>query len=88
MIIVPPLPIIKKFALEQMFRYFLQQIVPLLDVVYNSGNLGSTLGLPKFTKFLRDSTYIDSFSLGVMIGILIGDACFNKKAGVPKLALS
>lgn len=83
MIIVPPLPIIKKWNKTDV------SIFPPTDctalVVYNGrGNLGSTVGLPKFTKFLRDSTYIDSLSLGVMIGILIGDACFNKKAGPAK----
>lgn len=42
-----------------MFRYFL---LCTALVVYNGrGNLGSTVGLPKFTKFLRDSTYIDRF---------------------------
>ena len=32
------------------------------------------LGLPKITKFIRDCTYIPDYLLGVIVGIVLGDA--------------
>ena len=44
-------------------------------VVWNKpGTLGSTLGLPKFTKFLRYSVFIPDYLIGVFVGLFISDA--------------
>ena len=43
-------------------------------IVPFNGKLDSTLGLPKITKFIRDLTYLNTQSLDVLIGILLGDA--------------
>jgi hypothetical protein len=45
-------------------------------VVFN-GRLNNTLGLPRFTTFLRDMTYLNSKSLAVLIGLILGDAYFK-----------
>ena len=58
-------------------------------VVWNQpGTLGSTIGIPKITKFLRDITYIPSCLIGVFIGLLLGDANINTtgKKGNPRVA--
>lgn len=34
--------------------------------------LGNTLGLPRLTQFLRNITYINSYFLGLMIGVILG----------------
>lgn len=58
------------------------------DLVPFSTNLGSTLGLNRFTKFIRDCTYLDRQSLGVFIGILLGDANFNGRRGTRNIRIS
>lgn len=52
------------------------------------GTLGSTIGIPKITKYLRDLTYIPSYLIGVFIGLLLGDANINTtgKKGNPRVA--
>ncbi len=40
--------------------------------------LNSTIGLPRITKFIRDITYLNTISLDVLIGILLGDAYIKK----------
>lgn len=40
--------------------------------------LQNTLGLPRYTKYLRDITYLNTPSLDILIGILLGDAFFKK----------
>lgn len=46
-------------------------------------NLNCTLSLPRLTKFIRDLTYLNSKSLDILVGILLGDAYFKKgKNGV------
>ncbi len=52
-------------------------IVPLFEIKHN--NLGSTLGLPKFTKYFRDISYIPSFHLSVLVGLLLSDAGLSKQ---------
>jgi hypothetical protein len=50
-------------------------------VVWNGPNtLGTTVGLPTFTKYLRSITFISSFHLGVIVGTLLGDA-FLRRVG-------
>jgi len=49
-------------------------------VVWNTISLGSTLGLPKLTNFLRGMTGIPSYYLSVITGILLGDASIRKSA--------
>ncbi len=47
-------------------------------VVWNQpGTLGSTIGILKITKYLRDLTYIPSYLIGVYIGFLLRDANIN-----------
>lgn len=48
------------------------------SIVPFNGLLGSTVGLPKFTKYLRDITYINSYNLSVLIGLILGDAYIKK----------
>ena len=51
-------------------------------VVWNNNNpntLGSTLGLPKFTKYLRDITYIPNYLLGIIVRLLLSDAGLSKQ---------
>lgn len=58
-------------------------------VVWNeAGTLGSTLDLPKITKYLRDITYIPSYLIGVFVGLLLGDAniSITGKNGNPRIA--
>jgi hypothetical protein len=44
-------------------------------VVWNSPHtVGSTLGYSKFTSFIRDITYIPTFLLSVLVGLLLSDA--------------
>lgn len=44
-------------------------------VVWGSTNtLGSTLGLAKITKFIRYSTYIPSYLVGIFVGLLLSDS--------------
>lgn len=44
-------------------------------VVWNRPySIGSTLGLPKLTNFLRNSTFIPSYILSVLVGLLLSDA--------------
>jgi LAGLIDADG DNA endonuclease family. len=40
--------------------------------------LGSTIGLPKFTLYLRSIMYLSSFHLSVMVGVLLGDAYIRR----------
>lgn len=39
--------------------------------------IGSTLGLSKMTKFLRDITYIPDYHLGVLVGLILSDASIS-----------
>ena len=46
---------------------------------YEPYTIGSTLGLPKFTKYIRDITYIPSYHLSVLVGLLLSDAGLSKQ---------
>jgi hypothetical protein len=49
-------------------------------VVWNNPfTIGSTLGYSKFTKYIRDITYIPSYHLSVLVGLLLSDACLSKQ---------
>lgn len=49
-------------------------------VVWNNyPSLGSTLGLAKLTKYIRDITYIPTFHLGILVGLLLSDAGLSKQ---------
>lgn len=49
-------------------------------VIWNEPyTIGSTLGLPKFTKYIRDITYIPSYHLSVLVGLLLSDAGLSKQ---------
>ena len=41
-------------------------------------SIESTIGLIKYTRYLRDLTYLDSRSLGIIIGLLLGDGWLQK----------
>lgn len=58
------------------------------DLVLFNGKLGSTLGLPKITKFIRDCTYLNTESLGIFVGILLGDAHFNSSKANKNVRIS
>jgi hypothetical protein len=49
-------------------------------VVWNNTNtIGSTLDYSKFTKYIRDITYIPSYHLSVLVGLLLSDAGLSKQ---------
>lgn len=49
-------------------------------VVWNKPyTIGSTLGLPKFTDYIRDITYIPTYHLSVLVGLLLSDAGLSKQ---------
>jgi hypothetical protein len=49
-------------------------------VVWNKPHsIGSTLGLPKFTKYLKSITYIPSKILSIFVGLLLSDAGLSKQ---------
>jgi len=75
MFIIPLKPIIKKWNKID------KSIFPQTDckaILPFNGKLNSTLGLPKITKFIRNITYLNTSSLDVLIGILLGDGYFKK----------
>ena len=51
-----------------------------LAIVPFNKELYSTIGLPRITKYLRDITYLNSTSLDILVGLLLGDAYFKKGA--------
>ena len=49
-------------------------------VIWNNyPTLGSTLGLAKLTNYIRDITYIPTFHLSILIGLLLSDAGLSKQ---------
>ncbi len=51
-------------------------------VIWNNNSpytIGSTLGYPKFTSYIRNISYIPSFQLSVLLGLLLSDACLSKQ---------
>lgn len=47
------------------------------DITVFNGSLGNTLNY-RITKFIRDITYINTKCLDILIGLILGDAYFNK----------
>lgn len=45
----------------------------------NHPTLGSTLGLAKLTNYIRDITYIPTFHLSILVGLLLSDAGLSKQ---------
>nr|YP_009486067.1 hypothetical protein [Cantharellus lutescens]AWA82191.1 hypothetical protein [Cantharellus lutescens] len=71
--LIPIIPVINRWnkVHKSLFSYTQSTAI----VSYNEPwTIGSTLGLQKMTKYLRDITYIPSYHLGVIIGIILGDA--------------
>lgn len=67
------MPILNKW--ENIHKSLFPVVTTCTLVVYNQpGTLGSTIGLPKLTKFLRYSVYIPNYLLGIFVGIILGDA--------------
>jgi hypothetical protein len=49
-------------------------------VVWNNyPTIGSTLGLIKFSNYIRDITYIPTFHLSILVGLLLSDAGLSKQ---------
>lgn len=51
---------------------------------YSSHTIESTLGLPKFTKYIRGLSYIPSYHLSVLVGLLLSDAGLSKQKKIYK----
>ena len=74
-LLLPAIPIINKWNLVN------KSIFPITNctaIVPFNGKLNSTLGLPKITKFIRDLTYLNTISLDLLIGLILGDAYIKK----------
>lgn len=50
----------------------------MYSITIFNGKLDNTLSLPKLTKFIKDFTYLNTQSLDIFIGILLGDAYLKK----------
>ena len=87
--IIGIMPILNKW--ENIHKSIFPFVTTCTDlVVYNQpGTLGSTIGLPKLTKFLRYSIPIPNHLLGIFIGIILGDASLTiaTKNSNPRVAL-
>jgi hypothetical protein len=75
MLMLPILPVVKKWNKidNSIFPHTNCKAIIIFNV-----NLNSTIGLPKLTKFLRDITYLNTKSLDVLIGLLLGDGYIKK----------
>lgn len=69
--IIPAIPIINKWNKVNKSIYPNTNCTSI--VLFNS-KLDSTLGIPRITKFIRDLTYLNTRSLEILVGILLGDA--------------
>lgn len=72
--LIPAIPIINKWNKVNKSIYPKTNCTAI--VLFNS-KLASTLGIllrTKITKFIRDLTYLNTRSLAVLVGILLGDA--------------
>ena len=72
-----------------MDKYFFPITKCTSIVIWNDPNtLGSGLDLPRFTKFLRDSIFLTTFHLDVVVGLLLSNARLSKqvKKGQARLA--
>lgn len=81
MLLVPSIPKINR---RNKINISIFQPTNSTQIIPFNGKLDSTLGLPKlcYHKFIRDYTYLNTESLSIFVGILLGDANFNSnKAG-------
>jgi len=67
--LIPAIPIINKWNKVNKSIYPNTNCTAI--VLFNS-KLDSTLGIPRITKFIRDLTYLNTRSLEVLVGILLG----------------
>jgi hypothetical protein len=75
MFILPIIPVINKW--NKIDKTIFPNTNSKAIIIFN-GNLNSTIVLPKLTKFIRDSTYLNTASLDVLIGLLLGDGYLKK----------
>lgn len=72
--LIPPFkPIVNKWNYIQNSVYPPTNCTALVQIS-NYSILGNTLNLSRFTKFLRDITYIPYFQFSILIGLILGDA--------------
>jgi ubiquinol-cytochrome c reductase cytochrome b subunit len=71
---LPLIPVIKKWNKINSSIFPPTNCVAIIPF---DGKLDSTLGICKITKFIRDITYINTNSLDIFIGLLLGDAYFK-----------
>jgi len=74
MYILPLTPVIKKWNNINISIFPPTNCVAIVPF---NGKLDSTLGISKITKFIRDITYLNTKSLDIFIGLLLGDAYFK-----------
>lgn len=75
MFILPAIPIVKKWNKTSV------SIFPPTNstaIILFNRTLESTIGLPKITKYIRYLTYLNTFSLDIFVGIILGDATIKK----------
>ena len=79
MFIIPLAPTINKW--NKIDKSIFPKTSCTAITVFN-GKIDSTLGLPRLTKFIKDLTYLNTNSLDILIGILLGDAYLKKETVV------
>jgi hypothetical protein len=83
MVIVPIFPSISNFPRwikinNSIFPYTSSTSI----VIWNNNSsytIGSNLGYPKFTNYIRNISYVPSFHLSVLVGLLLSDAGLSKQ---------
>jgi len=79
-LLIPVIPVINKWNKIENSIFPNNNHNSTAIINFNS-KLDSTINLPRFTKFLRDITYLNTLSLDIFIGILLGDAYFKSGKG-------
>ncbi len=74
MYILPVIPKINKWNKIQSNMF---PVTNCTKLICFDKKLDNTLGLKRITKYLRDITYLNSNSVDVLIGLLLGDAYFK-----------
>ena len=87
MYLLPYLPIINKWNKIDISIFPHCKSTSTKLVLFNT-QLGSTLGLPRFTKYIRDITYLNNECLSIFVGLLLGDANFNYNKSNKKVRIS
>lgn len=60
--------------------FFIYPPTDCKSLVLFNGILNSTIGIGKITKFIRDITYLNTRSLDIFIGLILGDAYFKRSS--------